>query len=535
MYALVLVEDEKTVREGIVNKIDWKAHGFDPVLAFENGKQAAEAIMKQPIDVVITDINMPVMDGLALAQFISEQSPKTIVVILTGFDEFSYAQKAISYKVQEYILKPITAVQLRELLDKLYRELHKRSEQDLGDQALRDSVKHVLPLLREQFLIGLTQNLYSKEKMDQLTAGLSLRLTQQTFCACLFDLYPAYGEELFSLQEKLLNLLNEVFFKESVEAFFDSEGRVVLFVSGEDAALKSIDLIESIQCSRPKAFSVAIGLTVPEVAALYHSYRDAAIMWEHLYRMKPGTVLLPDDLPAQEETLSVQDNGELRRIVMRSVRTLNLNTTLENLDNLFVQITSFNMPRRECWSYLQKLIVLLSEFAEVERITELPAGYSADELMQELSRAHSLTVAQKLFRKYIRVLIEAGLGRGNTADRQAALSVDYIKDNYQDPTLSLQRITNHLSVSVSYFSSIFKSYTGVTFVDFLTRLRINKAQELLITTDMKNYEIADQVGYDDPGYFSSAFKKFTGMKPSDYRRKYKQYGDQTRETSKKDL
>ena len=272
MYSIMLVEDESTVRDGIVKKIDWEEHGFTLAGAFENGKLAADALLETPVDVVITDVNMPVMDGLVLARFINEQVPRTIVVILTGFGDFSYAQTAIRYKVHEYILKPITAKQLRELLDKLRDELDSRRRDDEAAELMR-------------------------LKLNALT-----------------------GE--------------------------------------------------------------------PQPAAA------------------PESVF----------------------------------------------------------------------------------------------------------------------GRGIEAGRQAAQAVEFIKQNYGDPGLSLQKITSHLAVSTSYFSSIFKNHTGVTFVDFITRLRMQKAQELLVYTDMKNYEIADSVGYDDPGYFSSTFKKFTGMKPSDYRREFKKGG-----------
>ena len=266
MYSIALVEDESTVRDGIVKKIDWEKHGFTLAGAFENGRLAADALLENPVDVVITDVNMPVMDGLSLARLLNEQMPRTIVIILTGFGDFSYAQTAIRYKVHEYILKPITAKQLRELLDKLRAELDER-------------------------------------RRDDETAELIKR---------------------------------------------------------------KLDILDGIEAAEPQSG------TAPEAAA--------------------------------------------------------------------------------------------------------------------------------------------------------AQAVEFIKQNYGDPELSLQKITSYLSVSTSYFSSIFKQHTGVTFVDFITRLRIQKAQELLVFTALKNYEIADRVGYDDPGYFSSTFKKLTGMKPSDYRREYQKGG-----------
>lgn len=351
MYSVMLVEDESAVRDGICKKINWNEHGFELAGAYENGRLAADALEKGPVDVVITDVNMPVMDGLALARLISETAPQTIVVILTGFGDFSYAQTAIRYRVHEYILKPITAKQLRELLDKLCGELDGRRAKERG-----------------------------------------------------------------------------------------------------------VDL------------------------------------------------------------------SELRRNVLRGIKLLNKSSALENLDSLIEKLAVRSLPQNEILAQLQKLMLLLSDYAEEEKLEVSSPGYSDGDMLEQLAKKTTVAAMREFLRGYVRALIEAGLGRSDNAASQAILAVDYIKENYGDPKLSLQKVTAYLSVSTSYFSNMFKNHTGVTFIDFLTRLRVNKARELLVTTDMKNYEIADRVGYDDPAYFSSTFKKLTGMKPSDYRREFKQDG-----------
>ncbi len=351
MYSIILVEDESAVREGILKRINWHEHGFELAGAYENGKQAADALEIKPVDVVITDVNMPVMDGLSLARLISETAPQTIVVILTGFGDFSYAQTAIRYKVHEYILKPITAKQLRELLDKLCGELDARQSRERG-----------------------------------------------------------------------------------------------------------------------------------------------------------------------------VDFSEIRIGILRSVKLFNESSALDKLDNFIERLLSDELPQAECKQQLHKLALLLMDYTDEKRLNIAKSEYVDGDLLEKLAAKQTLGESRELLRGYVRAIIEAGLGHGDGAGHEAALAVDYIKKHFADPELSLQKITAYLSVSTSYFSGIFKSYTGATFVDFLTRLRINKAQELLLSTDMKNYEIADKVGYDDPGYFSNIFKKFAGLSPSDYRKKFMQDG-----------
>lgn len=354
MYQVMLVEDEAVVRQGIVQKIDWQAHGFNLIGVFENGKQALSAFKVQPAHVVITDINMPIMDGLTLAGELKNLSPGTLVILLTGYDEFAYAQKAIEYRVHSYILKPITASQLKKLLDNLYKELSDRDE-----------------------------------KTDERSNLLEVQID----------------------------------------------------------------------------FSTA----------------------------------------------------ELRRAILRDVRMLKTQDALLNVDRFIYTLETSGLSDDGCIRHLQKLILLLREESE---ITE-PMDNSSRDILEEFEALNSLTLNHVALRTYVSELIQMGIRQKNSGPRQVAEAVEYLKKNYSDASVSLQTITSHLSVSTSYFSGLFKSATGETFVEYLTRLRMEKAQEYLLATDYKNYEIAERVGYDDPGYFSSTFKKFTGIKPSEYRKKHR--------------
>ncbi|MBW7457206.1 response regulator, partial [Paenibacillus sepulcri] len=152
MYKVILVDDEAVVRHGLKHTIDWARHGFELIGDYPNGREAWEAVEEHKPDLIISDICMPFMDGLELAGAVASTYPYIKMIILTGFDEFQYAQQAIRLKVSDFVLKPITAQEIRDLLDKARNEMddERKRLEDLG--RLQAQLTQSLPLLKERFL-----------------------------------------------------------------------------------------------------------------------------------------------------------------------------------------------------------------------------------------------------------------------------------------------------------------------------------------------------------------------------------------------
>lgn len=168
MYKLILVDDEEEVRKGMLRKIDWAGYGFEIAGEAENGYEALTVAEKTPPDVVVTDIKMPFMDGIELSEALSKKYPTVKIIILTGFDEFEYAQKAINLNVVEYILKPIASKEFTELLDKVKKGLDEEIAQKENVEALRKHYEESLPILREKFLSSLiTSRLTDAEFLEK--------------------------------------------------------------------------------------------------------------------------------------------------------------------------------------------------------------------------------------------------------------------------------------------------------------------------------------------------------------------------------
>jgi two-component system, response regulator YesN len=155
MYKLMLVDDEQDVREGVVQEIDWQACGFEVIEIAENGQEALELMEKQVPDIVVTDIQMPFMNGMQMSELIREKYPMTKIIILTGHDEFEYAQKAVKLHIDEYVLKPFSSQELMQAILKVKDRMDAETAEKENMHILREHYRDSLPVLREAFLASL--------------------------------------------------------------------------------------------------------------------------------------------------------------------------------------------------------------------------------------------------------------------------------------------------------------------------------------------------------------------------------------------
>lgn len=187
MYKLVLAEDEEDVREGVIGQIDWERYGFEIVEQAENGREAADAIDRLLPDVVVTDIQMPFMNGLQLAEWIRSHHPNTKIIILTGYDEFEYAQKAIKLQIDEYILKPFSSQELIEVLLKVRATIEAEIAEKENVFVLSEHYRKSLPVLREQFLSSLISRRLRTDEITEKSTEYGIKLTGRWFQASVIS------------------------------------------------------------------------------------------------------------------------------------------------------------------------------------------------------------------------------------------------------------------------------------------------------------------------------------------------------------
>ncbi|HMR65924.1 MAG TPA: response regulator [Anaerolineae bacterium] len=405
-YKVFLVEDEIVAREGIRDNVDWAALGFEFCGDASDGEVALPQIEATQPHVVITDIKMPFMDGLQLSKIIRSRLPTVKIIVLSGHDEFNYAQEAVKLGVTEYLLKPVGVKELHEVLQKVAEQLdHERHEKE-NLQNLKAQVEDNRAVLQEQFLLRLvTGSLSSAEAVEQ-----SHRL------------------EIDLLAPLYLVLVIKIELDDTAEQFN------------------------------------------------YHAYQEVRRLIAALLKNNPDLFLTKKDL---EELV----------LIIKGSRS-----------DTLTQEASF-------------LTGLISH--EVAQKTRCRLKISSGEIKSRLGEIQtSFTEAQ--------VHLKAtSLSQPVETTTQADLAINkaktFINSNFNNPDLSLTDVADQVNLSSSHLSTLFSQETGHTFKEYLTGIRIDKAKELLTTTRLKSIEIAEQIGYHDPYYFSTVFKKSTGLSPREFR------------------
>ena len=535
MYRILLVDDEILVRDAIKENIDWKSIDCELVGDCENGKQAAEFVQEHPVDIVLTDILMPYMDGMELSHFLHDNYPDIVIVIFSGFGEFEYAKKAIQYGVSEYLLKPVTAMELTGVIEKMKQKVdQQRREKSKMDKLAQNSEKYRKneQIIRSKNMEALVNCTTDVNKTIQRLSEMGVDISAASYRVALFDidLYSGmYKLDTEKRQESalmafvLFNISDEIVTREKAGiAYQEGNNRVgILFQEtwSRNFTSKTKEICREIQQKTKEVMgfdvSMGIGKWVKKPEELIQSHDMAEQTLQYRYLLGGNLLIdMEEQHPVQE--INLDESLEDLKEFMKTGQKEQVDQTLAMIEEAIRQAL---MEKSRACMYLQQVIRTMDNAcedmsADMDRIRE-----DRDELLRQVTDQKSFEDACKVVQKHTDRIFEI-LSEMNTSssERQARLAIDYIQKNYMDPDLSLNSICSYLNISTSYFSTIFKDETGETFTEVLIRTRMEKARELLEKTTMKNYEIAEKVGFSDPHYFGISFKKMTGCTPTEYAR-----------------
>lgn len=535
MYRILLVDDEILVRDAIKENIDWKSLDCELVGDCENGKQASEFVKENPVDIVLTDILMPYMDGMELSKFLHDNYPDVVIVIFSGFGEFEYAKKAIQYGVSEYLLKPVTAMELtgvinkmKEKVDQLRREKNKMNKLTENSEKYRKNAQ----VIRSKNMEALVNCTTDVSKSIQRLAEMGIDISAISYRVALFDidLYSGMYELDTEKQQEsalmafvLYNISDEIVTREEAGfAYQEGNNRVgILFQEkwSRNFTEKTREICREIQEKTKEVMgfdvSMGIGKWVKKPEELVQSHNMAQDTLQYRYLLGGNLLIdMEEKHPVQEISID-----EPLSVLKEALKTGQEDLVLQTLVSIEDLIRNALMQKSRACMYLQQVIRTMDNAcedvsADMEQIRE-----GRDELIREITDQKFFGEACEVVARHTKRVISI-LSAMNTSssERQARLAIDYIQKNYMDPDLSLNSICSYLNISTSYFSTIFKEETGETFTEVLIRTRMEKAKELLENTTMKNYEIAEKVGFSDPHYFGISFKKMTGCTPTEYAR-----------------
>lgn len=529
-YKVFLVEDEIVAREGIRDNVEWKAAGFEFCGEAPDGEIALPLIEKTQPDLLITDIKMPFMDGLQLCRIVKEQMPWVKIIILSGHDEFDYAQSAIKLGVSDYLLKPISATEIQKVLLRLAVVLDQEKEEREKLKVLQNQVKAMLALQRERLLLRLVVGGFSSSDVVEQCHQVGLDIIAPYYLVILIkvDLYARNGrldlQKYHHIQNNISALVNGyagVFFtQKSVE-------ELLLIMNGEQpeqleqdgaflARLLKQDIEEGLGCQ----VTVGMGTVERRLTDIALSFAEALTATKKVagsgVAVAGSAVALAPQSPEGQRPESLKLEQSAIEQQLKSGR-------MEEFDTFFEshlrEVSEAALHSTLIKHYLFVEVI----FTAVQFITDL--GGDGLEVIPVTSHiepflANIHTIDQ--MREAIREIFSAALTfRNNQTQYEKSRLIfqakDFIDAHFTDPDLLLTEVAARVNLSPSHFSVIFGRETGESFKDYLTRIRIERAKELLRTTNMKCSEVAYHSGYNDPHYFSFVFRKNTGLPPQQFR------------------
>lgn len=559
MYGTLLIDDEIAVRDSIRKLVPWEQHGFSVIGEASNGLEALDLLEDISPDVIITDIRMPYMDGMDFIKEVRRRYPPIVLIILSGYDEFTYAQTAIRYNVSEYVLKPVSTVDMEALLDRVKRRLDEDRGNALDIEHLTSVYEKVLPLLREKFLISLLSPLNTGEKTNvlQRSRDYGIDLDCELFMIALFEPEDLPGPEGLDTTHLTTLAMQQV----AEDAFADedpqkkpvvflNENQVILLFRGMggEAHYSQLFVKQVVRsCERLTTWlkrylthpsPVTIGSVVRSVQDIYHSYEDALTALNYSTILPDQQILFIGDLEHGGDEAQAPGGPIVRRLDQRLRSELasaiklgteeQITALVDKLAASYVMDTGSGVSA--VGSFLMEMLAVFFEIASSfgSNLYEAASSPGQEErnLLGELGSITSLTKACKWCSQIAGRLHEHITGvRRNSHVKFIEDAKKFIYDHHAAATFGLEQICDMIGVSTSHFSMTFRRETGETFVRYLTLVRLEHAKDLLKNTELKSYEIAEAVGFAEPNYFSFCFKRLIGMSPSQYRREARQGTD----------
>ena len=535
MLKVFLVEDEVVMRNGIKNNIPWEQEGFEFVGEASDGELAYPLIKREKPDILITDIRMPFMDGLELSRLVKKELPQIKIIILSGYNEFDYAKTAISIGVTDYLLKPISSAKLLEAVKKVGDMIEK--EQDNVRLMERYEKEMEENILQEKHKLwgALASNRLSTIELLEKGQRLGMDFTASAYMVFLFKLMQegdatGCSDELNRASEKV-NSLSGTWKK--VLSFDRSPEGWAFLIKGESEAEVLENFAETkrellnLVAMYPKAeYFGGLGSIVQRIGDIQNSYKEAARAFSSRFFLDANQIADSADMVS----LHNEEDGKIDVSKMLSkkrehelVEKFFKNGTVEEVDSFLDELFQ-GIGEQNCKSLLYRQYVVMDLFfCATDFLGNLEIG--TEELPEECRDINQIVEkagnAQSL-RHQIGILFSETmmLRDGHSKKKYSKLLEDakaFIDENYRHDDMSLNMVAAQVNISPSYFSTIFSSEMGQTFVEYLTHVRLEKAKELLMCSNMRTAEIGYEVGYKDSHYFSYIFKKVVGCSPKEYR------------------
>ncbi len=498
MWRIMIIEDEESILEGLQHILDWNALNMQIVALAENGKQALYLYENAKPDIIVTDINMPVMDGLAFLREIREIDKRVRCIILSGHDEFEYARKAVKLDVEEYILKPIDEQQLEKALCMTIEKLKDWDRQratSIDDKAawiqfLKNGTKStvVLEYLKEVF----------KNSKGGITASIMKIsvLDSDTFVpACVLSTIEAAG---------------------CIKAFYLSPDKVLLLAtsfSDEEALADSFCNIQSeLETGYNILSFISVGTVVQTEEQLPLSYAYAEKNQKYMVILGYGNCVTHTALQSKCNVSSNIEEGQLKKMILAK----NTEEAQKCIEDVFLGSINKNATPDSMYDICIKLAIMLQEMKTEYGLQDARQMDGLSSFIASIFSAENLVSIKTLFFDEITQIITYLRAENSHYTPIIKKILSEVHKNYKDD-MSLKTLAYKYHMNPSYLGHIFSKEVGCSFSQFLNNKRNEIAKDLILNTQKRIVDISAEVGYPDVSYFYRKFKQSYGVSPASMR------------------
>ncbi|QDP39942.1 response regulator transcription factor [Radiobacillus deserti] len=501
-FKLLIVDDEPIIREGLKSTVPWANYDMEVVGVAEDGEAALDWLKNNgTVDLVLTDVRMPVMDGLQLANQIATQYPKMKIVMISGYDEFKYAQQAIQIGVRDYLLKPVDIDELMEVTQKVKDEMEEERQTFTNHRQL-----NISQAMYQQLFDGISIHSDTLRDLQSLSMYPFITMVQE------------YAKETGHLSEYLLDKW-QVGWKRQIKDAFSKEGYMAYSVFLSENVL--LTCVEATEAETTPSFieEVVASVELPLNMVIY----PTSILLGDLHEVYPDLLQGIERIAIEEQPVysaysphSERDLGtwkqEWEETFVELIFTADYNTVKSQMQELFTQLHKEKIPLSNVKELFQSIIHSI--------VVTLGSSFNEDESIfyRKEINVHvwnSLSLLQKKFEEDVEKVLSFIQQKENKM-WMIERAEHYIQSYYASD-IKAHEVADVVNVSPNYFSTLFKQKTGKSFNEYLNELRVEKAKTLLEETPLKINEIAEMVGFHEYKYFVDVFKRFVHLTPTKYR------------------
>lgn len=533
MYSILIVDDEPIIRKGITNFIQWDSINCKVTCEATNGIEAKDLIEINKPDIIISDIKMPGMDGIELSKYIHENYPYIKVILLTGYSDFEYAQSAIRYNVVDFILKPSSNNKITKAIESAIKIISEERLKSQNLQLMKDKINQNLSLLQEKFFYDYINRIIQNQTTIQNTIK-DLNISLNTYYVLYFKFIQNTGNELIDIKENKKNILQEIkqfvslIFKDFAHYNITIDCNSICTIINVDKDInenstnfvlnKSKELLDFSGNFMNISISLGISNLHQNLSQVHVAYKEATESLSLMFYEDDNIFTYSDYTLTTSSLDKALEHNYVDKII-DSIKISNSDIAIATMDELFYKLKS----SKQSIEYIKNVGILISSlsfkllnnhYIEHSEIIE-----NSSKIYTDILNCDSISDLNNILKNVILCSTDR-LSYLNSQHNYIIKKVmNYIESNYKNQ-IKLNELAKLAYVNSSYLSRLIKKETGTTLTEIISKIRIEKAKDLLSFSNMKTYEIAIKVGIEDPAYFSQVFKKYTGLSPSEFK-KYK--------------